>query len=115
MATLFTSFRLLSAMKGDTNRRPLSITLNSPQNNFKMVVLTHMAALKVMFMNRAIDPEPGPPCPPARKKALISSDVEVDALPNGPWERGKFSILSNTFASDESSHDLRTAEGFMSL
>lgn len=106
MATLFASFSLLSAMKGDTKRRPLSITLNSPQNNFKTAVLTHTAAPEVTFMNRAIDPEPGPPCPPPRKKALISSDVEANARPDGPWERGKFSIPSNTFASDEPSHHM---------
>lgn len=116
MATLFASFSLLSAMKGDTKHRPLSITLNSPQNNFKAAVLTHKAALEVTFMNRAIDPEPRPPCPPARKKVLISSDVEADAQPNGPWERGEFSILSQHLCLRwiEWSHHLRTAEGFMS-
>lgn len=41
MVTLFTPFSLFSAMKGDTKRRLLSITLNSPQNNIEMLVLTH--------------------------------------------------------------------------
>lgn len=41
MATLFTPFSLSSAMKGDTKHRLRSITLNSPQNNFETLVLTH--------------------------------------------------------------------------
>lgn len=108
------SFSLLSSMKGDTKPRPLSITLNSPQNTFKTAVLTRTAAPEVTFMNRAIDPEPGPPCTPPRKKALISSHVEADARPDGPWERGKCSIPASAFASDESSHHV-TLQGLCEL
>lgn len=67
--TRFASFSLLSALKGDTKRHPLSMTLNSPPNNLKRTVLTHTAAPEVRLVNRAIDPEPGPPCPPPWKKS----------------------------------------------
>lgn len=70
MATRFASVSLLGAMKGDTKRPPLSITLNSPQTNSKPAVLTHAAAPEVTFVNGAIDAEPGAPClPPGKKSA----------------------------------------------
>lgn len=87
MVTLFTPFNLLRAMKGDTKRRLLSITLNSPQNNFEMLVLTHDSPrgeiCESSYRLRART------SPPPRKKALISSDVRANAHPDATQETGK--------------------------
>lgn len=121
METHLTPFSLLNAIKGNTKRQLLSITLNSPHNNFETLVLTHegpRGEISESTYRPTLHPPPTSPPTPPWEKTLISSDVWAKCTarrtPGGrKWDVVVFVVINlgrkfyirNEFASDEFNHD----------